>query len=150
MASKSSEEQQEEESAPQLLSDTVSLEDSSSVHGSSPWRQPYDPAPIVPQSTILLLGFLIFLLAMIWPPLILLVAYVASKLIPYSFRINDEAAMRRQLLEDFALDEQHPENFRALSENVQLDERYWTNERYVPFLEGRWEPEFASRVLSVR
>jgi hypothetical protein len=50
----------------------------------SKWKKPYEPPPVVDQSTILIIGFLIFGLAVLWPPLILLVAYVVSKLVPYS------------------------------------------------------------------
>jgi hypothetical protein len=50
----------------------------------SKWKKTYEPPPVVDQSTVLIIGFLIFGLAVIWPPLILLVAYVVSKLVPYS------------------------------------------------------------------
>ena len=50
----------------------------------SKWKKPYEPPPVVDQSTVLIIGFLIFGLAVLWPPLILLVAYVVSKLVPYS------------------------------------------------------------------
>jgi hypothetical protein len=54
------------------------------VKAVSKWKKPYEPPPVVDQSTVLIIGFLIFGLAVLWPPLILLVAYVCSKLVPYS------------------------------------------------------------------
>lgn len=108
--------------------------DAASVESSSrkpTWEQPYVGRPLVDRSTILAIGFFIFALAMIWPPLILLFAYIASKLIPYSFRENDDAVVRRQLFAQFAQDEDHPERFRNIHKYVNLEESYWTNERYV-------------------
>jgi hypothetical protein len=54
------------------------------VKVASKWKKPYEPPPVIEQSTILIIGFLIFGLAVLWPPLILLVAYIVSKLVPYS------------------------------------------------------------------
>jgi hypothetical protein len=56
----------------------------SAVKPVSKWKKPYEPPPVIEQSTVLIIGFLIFGLAVLWPPLILLVAYVVSKLVPYS------------------------------------------------------------------
>ena len=52
------------------LSDACSVE-SSLIE--NPWLRPYEPPPVMNQSTVLVIGFLIFGLAVIWPPLILLV-----------------------------------------------------------------------------
>jgi len=96
------------------------------------WAEPYEPPPIVPQSTILLFGFFIFLLGQIWPPLILLVTYVASKLVPYSFRANDDASARRQLFREFSRDNDDlPDNFKQIPADIQLEEGFWVNQRYV-------------------
>jgi len=65
------------------------------------WSEPYEPPPIVTQSTVLAFGFFLFALASLWPPLILLVTYLLSKLVPYSFRINDDASTRRQLYREY-------------------------------------------------
>jgi hypothetical protein len=111
--------------------DAVSV-DSSTRKSIYNWDQPYVAPPVMDRSTILAAGFGIFVLAMIWPPLILLFAYIASKLIPYSFRENDDAAVRRILYAKFASqDEDHPERFRNIRKYVNLEESYWTNERYV-------------------
>lgn len=118
------------EQAPSIISDTLSVE-SCSV-GESAWRQPYEPPPVVSQSIVLAIGFFLFILASLWPPLILLVAYVASKLIPYSFRINDDASRRRQLFQEFSNDDEFPETLKQFPSHLCLEESYWINSRYVP------------------
>lgn len=86
--------QEAEEDTVSNLSDAISVESipltkvkgekTVAVKAVSKWKKPYEPPPIVDQSTVLIIGFLIFGLAVLWPPLILFVAYVCSKLIPYS------------------------------------------------------------------
>lgn len=97
------------------------------------WTKPYEPPPVVSQSTILSVGFCMFVLAIIWPPLLLLFTYVASKLIPYSFRVNDDASKRRQLFAQFVQNASyHHERFLETPEHIQLEESYWINDRYAP------------------
>lgn len=95
------------------------------------WNRPYDCPPVVNRSTILAIGLLLFGLAMIWPPLILLFAYIASKLVPYTLRENDDASVRRELYSQFVQDESLPERFRNARKYVKIEDSYWTNERYV-------------------
>ena len=52
--------------------------------------------PLIPQSAILITGFVVFAFALVWPPLILLFAYACSMCIPHWFRINDDAARRHR------------------------------------------------------
>ena len=89
----------------------------------------YNPPPVVSQTTILLIGFAIFGLAMIWPPLILFVTYAASVLIPYCFRVNDDACMRRQLFAEFQKDESLPIDFLQTPKDIEMEESYWVNKR---------------------
>jgi hypothetical protein len=42
------------------------------------------PPPVIRRSTILAIGFGVFFLALIWPPLILMVTYLLSILVPVS------------------------------------------------------------------
>jgi hypothetical protein len=74
------------ETVPKLSDDAISVESTSTATAAavSKWKKPYEPPPVVDQSTVLIIGFLIFGLAVLWPPLILLVAYIVSKLVPYS------------------------------------------------------------------
>jgi hypothetical protein len=120
---------------PKLLSDANSVESTTSATkppSKSKWLEPYEPPPVVNQSTVLTFGFLIFGLAVLWPPLILLVAYIVSKLIPYSFRVNDDAAQRRLLCHDFHTDtEATPDSFRNIPNHIGYEEAYWVNQRYV-------------------
>jgi hypothetical protein len=79
-------EKQETQEAEAIESPTLTKVKSAktAVKAVSKWKKPYEPPPVVDQSTVLIIGFLIFGLAVLWPPLILLVAYVVSKLVPYS------------------------------------------------------------------
>jgi hypothetical protein len=96
---------------------------------SSKWKDAYVPPPVINQSTILAIGFFLFVLASLWPPLILLFAYVASKLVPYSFRVNDDATTRRQLFAEFSREDDLPEEFKHVPSHVKLEESYWVNGR---------------------
>lgn len=93
------------------------------------WSGPYEPTPVISQSTILLLGAILFVIASYWPPLLLLVAYVVSKIIPYSFRSNDDAVTRRTLFAEFTRQEDLPESFKSVPKSIQLEESYWVNNR---------------------
>ncbi|KAL7563828.1 hypothetical protein ACA910_019559 [Epithemia clementina (nom. ined.)] len=84
---------------------------------------------IIDQNTVLAWGFVLFGLSVIWPPLILLFAYVASKLIPYSFRTNDCPANRRKLFAEFARQEDLPDTYRSLADRIRLEDSYWANRR---------------------
>lgn len=128
------------EETPSLLdstTDTCSIDsesiDTESVHGSvsqeGRWSKPYEAPPVVCQSTIIFLGVFIFVLAILWPPLILLFTYLTSKLISYSFRVNDDASKRRKLFAEFARDEEQPVKFRNIPDHIELKESYWVNKR---------------------
>jgi hypothetical protein len=90
--------------------------------------------PVLDRGTILAVSVLVFGLANIWPPLILIAAYsICGLLIPYLFRENDSAAVRRELFAQFCQDQDEclPDRFRNIRNYVNLEESYWTNERYV-------------------
>lgn len=89
----------------------------------------YVPPPLFSQASVLLVGCFIFILATVYPPLILLLAYIASKLIPYSFRVNDDAASRRRLFAEFIKQDDLPDEFKQLPSFIQLEESYWVNSR---------------------
>lgn len=109
----------------------------SSSYSSSSLRlsnsRPYEGTPVIDRCTIIVLGFLVLGLALIWPPLLLLFAYWTSKFVSYAFRENDDAAVRRQLFAQFCQEssESLPDRFRNIDKFVLLEESYWTNERYV-------------------
>lgn len=108
--------------------DSGSIE-SVSVSRTGRWNKPYNAPPIVHQSIIILLGVFLSILALIWVPLILLFSFLTSKLISYSFRVNDDASTRRQMLAEFGRDEEQPDYFRNIPNNIQLKESYWVNQR---------------------
>ena len=128
----SRDEQEQEQDAASTTDGTVVVGSSSSSSSSSSnrFQGHYEPDPVVPQSVILAIGMFVFVLAVIWPPLILLFAYCASKLIPYSFRVNDDASTRRQLFCEFAQEDDYlPEEFKTVPPHIQLRESYWVNAR---------------------
>lgn len=112
------------------LDSAVSINTSASSESiSNDWGKVYVPPPLFSQASVLLVGCFIFVLATIYPPLILLLAYIASKLIPYSFRVNDDAASRRQLFAEFTKQDDLPDDFKELPSHIQLEESYWVNSR---------------------
>ena len=88
-----------------------------------------EPKPAVERLTILGIGLALFAMAIIWPPLILLVTYVASFLFPYSFRDNDDAMSRRQLLDNFEKEDRVSDCLREIPDDVHMETGYWTNSR---------------------
>lgn len=93
------------------------------------WKAAYEPDPVIDQYSILGLGFFLFCLSIIWPPLILFFAYIASKIIPYSFRTNDCPANRRKLFADFLKQDDLPKSFQNVPDDVDIQDSYWVNER---------------------
>jgi hypothetical protein len=91
----------------------------------------HDPEPSIERSTVLVAGVCVFVLAMIWPPLILVVTYLLSVLLPYSFRKNDDATARRKLLDKFEKEDTLSDPLREIPDDVNLTDGYWTNSRYV-------------------
>jgi len=87
------------------------------------------PPPVVKRSTILAIGFGVFALAMIWPPLILMATYLLSILVPYSWRVNDDPTTRRRLYKEFRQRADLPAAYRLKDDEVVINERYWVNER---------------------
>jgi hypothetical protein len=106
--------------------DEVSVDSTTS---SAKWNQPYVPPPLVDRSTVLLAGAIFFVLALIWPPLILFVAYLCSKIVPYSFRVNDDPATRRRLFAEFKAQDDLPKRFKLPSRDIEIQQSYWTNKR---------------------
>jgi hypothetical protein len=105
--------------------------DAASVESSTPADSgTHVGQPVLDSATVVGIGFLLLTLAVVWPPLLLVVAYGASKLISYSFRDNDDATIRRQLYAQFSQEsDELPERFRNIHKYVRLEESFWTNER---------------------
>jgi hypothetical protein len=89
----------------------------------------------VQPSTVLVLGALVYAAAVVWPPLILLLAAILAKLLPFCYRVNDDAVSRRKLwrlFEEYGNDEWN-ELLKPNAKEVQLEESYWINRRYVNY-----------------
>jgi len=61
--------------------------------------------------------------------LILFFAYIASKIIPYSYRTNDDPCNRRRLFADFRRQEDLPPNFAQTPKDIELEDSFWANSR---------------------
>jgi len=89
----------------------------------------YEPVPLVSTELVFGCGLFLFVVAMIWPPLILVVTFLAWKVISYCFRTNDEATSRRMLLEEFSKTDKDSASLREIPSDVTVTEGYWTNAR---------------------
>jgi hypothetical protein len=89
----------------------------------------YVAPPLVGPTEILIAGSVLFGLALVWPPLILLVAYLISKLVPYCYRVTDDASKRRQLITKFEKEDQVSAHLRVIPPDVNIEQKYWTNSR---------------------
>jgi len=92
------------------------------------------PAPRVSPNTVLATGFVFYMLATIWPPLIMFATYLLYQFIPYAFHVTDDATNRRKLWVEFekrALKEngELKRNLFPDKEKVILEEKYWVNAR---------------------
>jgi hypothetical protein len=101
--------------------------------------------PSIGPNLIIAVGFTLYFCAIIWPPLLLLLTYILSKLIPYCFLKNDDAVTRRKLWRTMELQARegqrldgtknnylHRERFKILfpdTKLINLEENYWVNER---------------------
>jgi Serine aminopeptidase, S33 len=91
----------------------------------------FDSPPLISSTTIMGGGFFVFALAVIWPPLVLFVAFVASLIVPYSYRVNDDGASRRAMMQHFLQNDHIAiKRRKAFPENkVQLISSFWKNPR---------------------
>mmetsp|Transcript_29039 Transcript_29039/g.54557 ORF Transcript_29039/g.54557 Transcript_29039/m.54557 type:complete len:428 (-) Transcript_29039:502-1785(-) len=91
----------------------------------------FEPPPLIPPGTVVSIGCFVFLLAMLWPPLILVVTALAARVIPYCYRVNDSGASRRYMLHKFMNEDpvaiRRQQSFPT--EDVELTSSYWTNSR---------------------
>jgi pimeloyl-ACP methyl ester carboxylesterase len=89
----------------------------------------FDPPPLISSSTILGWGIFLFIVAKIWPPLLLVVTLIATKLIPYIFRVNDHGPSRRKMMKQFLRDDPFAKQRMAMfpSNEVTVEESYWSN-----------------------
>jgi hypothetical protein len=86
-------------------------------------------SPLIHGSLIWGIGLVLFGLAMIWPPLLLVMTSIAATFIPYAFHETDDASRRRYLLHEFDRNDHVSAPRREIPENVRLETGYWTNAR---------------------
>lgn len=86
--------------------------------------------PVLSSSSIIISGVIVYIIAYIYPPLIILVAYLISQILPYLFHANnDDATARRKYWKTFAEGPCVPEEWKDIPNRVKLKEEYWINAR---------------------
>mmetsp|Transcript_19946 Transcript_19946/g.29546 ORF Transcript_19946/g.29546 Transcript_19946/m.29546 type:complete len:393 (-) Transcript_19946:193-1371(-) len=101
----------------------------------------FSPPASVTQTPILTAGVLVFVIAHVWSPLILFVAYAASQIVPHCFRTTDAATERRKRYAQFIQDPDVPYSLRTLPAFVHVEERYWVNSRGMALLSTILRPK---------
>ena len=116
-----------------------------------PTKPDEGPPPSITQTRCLAIGFGIFIVASIWPPLVLLAAFVLSQFLPYMLRVNDDPESRRRFYREFQKrqDPQIPEEWRATPEDIILKERYWVNDRGMCLMTTTIEPADKRKIRAV-
>lgn len=106
-----------------------------------------EPRPRITSNKIITIGGLLFGLALLWPPLLLFVTAILSLTVPYAFRENDDGESRRRLWAEFLKRDDLPEVLRC--KEVDLDERYWMNDRGMALLTSTMVPKNNAPVRAV-
>ena len=105
------------------------------------------PRPRFNSSTILSIGILSTALAVAKPYLLLILTAILSTIIPYAFRENDDGESRRRLWAEFEKRPDLPQEMKC--EDVDLEERYWTNNRGMCLLTSVMKPKSNQQVRGV-
>jgi len=105
------------------------------------------PRPRITSIKILTIGGLIFGLALIWPPLLLLVSAILSITIPYAFRENDDGESRRRMWNEFVKKDDLPEELKC--KEVDMEERFWMNDRGMALLTSTMVPKNNAPIRAV-
>ncbi|KAL7495030.1 hypothetical protein ACHAWT_006507 [Skeletonema menzelii] len=105
------------------------------------------PRPRIASSTILSIGVLSTALAFVKPNLLLLATAILSITIPYTFRENDDGESRRRLWAEFEKRPDLPHEMKC--KDVDLEERYWTNNRGMCLLTSVMKPKHNESVRGV-
>mmetsp|Transcript_4697 Transcript_4697/g.9076 ORF Transcript_4697/g.9076 Transcript_4697/m.9076 type:complete len:380 (-) Transcript_4697:455-1594(-) len=97
------------------------------------------PRPRITGSKIITIGCLLFVVAQIYPPLILLVTAILAIFVPYVFRDNDDGESRRRLWVEFLKKDDLPEELKC--KDVDMEENYWVNDRGMALLTSTMVPK---------
>jgi hypothetical protein len=117
-------------------------------NNNNPYLAPRDREalkPFIGSTTVLSVGFVLYLGAILWPPILIVLTYILSKLLPYCFLWNDDAVRRRKLWRIMEIQAKREEdgtnttytnfnkerrkNLFPDPKQVTLEEKYWVNER---------------------
>jgi len=96
-----------------------------------------------------MLGLILFGIACIWPPLILLITLVVASVVPYSFRITDDASVRRRLWQEYKTKPTTLAEIRETPSDIVLEESYWINSRGRALMTGIMKPANGKKIKAV-
>lgn len=116
-----------------------------------PTKPDEGPPPRITQTRCLAIGFSIFIVASIWPPLVLLATFVLSQLLPYMLRVNDDPESRRRFYREFQKrqDPKIPDEWINTPKDIVLKERYWVNDRGMCLMTTTIEPADKRKIRAV-
>jgi len=104
---------------------------------------PYPSPARVGSGKIVAFGLLLTGLACVSPLLLLILTAVLAIILPVLYRENDDGENRRKLYNEFLQREDLPERVRC--KDVNLNERYWTNDRGMLLLTSIMTPKGRTR-----
>ena len=78
------------------------------------------PPARISQTRCLLIGVAIYAAATVWPPLILIAAFILGQFLPYALRVNDDPESRRRFYREFQKrdDPNVPEDWRKTPDDI--------------------------------
>lgn len=96
-----------------------------------------EPPPIKPSITssrVILVGLILYCIAITYPSLLLVLTVILSQVVPYIFRINDDGESRRRAWKKWEKENIRPQEWKDLLFNkdhpsIDLQESYWVNSR---------------------
>ena len=92
-----------------------------------PTSEPADVDSQFSSSWIIMIGFVVYYLALVYPPAILVVTVVLAKMIPYMYRKNDCPEARRKAWKQW-VERDAPPIWHSPSDVI-VEEKYWENGR---------------------
>eukprot|EP00521_Asterionellopsis_glacialis_P012182 CAMPEP_0195306774 /NCGR_PEP_ID=MMETSP0707-20130614/37371_1 /TAXON_ID=33640 /ORGANISM="Asterionellopsis glacialis, Strain CCMP134" /LENGTH=387 /DNA_ID=CAMNT_0040371001 /DNA_START=14 /DNA_END=1177 /DNA_ORIENTATION=+ len=109
------------------------------------------PPPRITQTHFLTIGFSVYVIASIWPPLLLIATFFLSQFVPYCVRVNDDPESRRRFYREFQKrnDPNVPKDWQHTPPDIVLKERYVVNDRGMCLMTTTLEPVDKNKIRAV-
>mmetsp|Transcript_18964 Transcript_18964/g.44912 ORF Transcript_18964/g.44912 Transcript_18964/m.44912 type:complete len:388 (+) Transcript_18964:153-1316(+) len=109
------------------------------------------PPARISQTRCLFIGVAIYAAATVWPPLILIAAFILGQFLPYALRVNDDPESRRRFYREFQKrdDPNVPEDWRKTPDDIVVKERYFVNDRGMCLMTTTMEPADRRKIKAV-